>query len=197
MEEDLDEVARLEDKIWPEGTRAPLEKFESRLKIFPEGFLLAYSDGILIGASTSQIIEYDGQTPPKSWEEITDNGWIKSHKKSGNALYVVSVGAISRSGGGSALLQAQKKLARGLNLDYLVLGSRIPRYDEHCNENGEIDIQDYVALKRDDGELLDPELRFYTRNGLTLTNIVDNYMEDDKESRNYGAIMVDDLTKSD
>ena len=146
-------------------------------------------DGSLIGASTSQIINYDGSTIT-SWEEITDNGWIRNHNPNGNALYVVSIGSISRRGGGSALVQAQKNLAKELNLSFLVLGSRIPGYDSYCREHGEINIGEYVKLLRDDGEPLDPELRFYTRNGLSLQEIRSNYMEDDKESRNYGAIML-------
>ena len=188
---DLTEVERLEEEVWPEGTRAPLEKFKSRLQVFQKGFLLAYSEGKLIGASTSQIIDYDEQESIGSWEEITDNGWIRnSHIEEGNALYVVSLGAISRSGGGSALLQAQKSLATKLNLEYLVLGSRIPGYDHYCREYGEIPIEEYVRLQGSNGELLDPELRFYKRNGLSLSKIISNYMEDDRESRNHGAIMV-------
>ena len=53
-----------------------------------------------------------------------------------------------------------------------------------------ISIEDYVKLRRQDQELLDSELRFYTRNSLRLMKIMPNYMEDDKESRNFGAIMV-------
>src|SRR3989344_3067551 len=158
--ENLDEVLELENKIWPPGTRAPREKFESRLKIFAKGFILAYKDGSLIGASTSQIINYDRSTI-NSWENVTDNGWIRNHNPKGNALYVVSIGSISRIAG----------------------------YDAYCREQGEIPIEGYIKLLRGNGELLDPELRFYTRNGLSLQSIKPNYMEDDKESRNYGAIM--------
>ena len=116
-EKDLDDVITLENKVWPPGTRSPREKFESRLRIFPEGFFLAYKEGSLIGVSTSQIIKYDGSTID-SWEKITDFGWIRTHNPMGNALYVVSLGAISRSGGGSALINAQKKLATELGLDF-------------------------------------------------------------------------------
>ena len=106
-EKDLDDVITLENKVWPPGTRSPREKFESRLRIFPEGFFLAYKEGSLIGVSTSQIIKYDGSTID-SWEKITDFGWIRTHNPMGNALYVVSLGAISRSGGGSALIMHRK-----------------------------------------------------------------------------------------
>ena len=43
-EEDLEEIVELENKVWPPGTRSPREKFESRLKIFPQGFFLAYNE---------------------------------------------------------------------------------------------------------------------------------------------------------
>lgn len=187
---DLNKIIELENKIWPEGTRASREKFESRFKIFPKGFFVAFKDGQMVGVSTSEIINYDVQNPPTSWESITDNGFIeKTHIANGSALYVVSIGAISRSGAGSALLEAQKKLKQKLGLEFLVLGARIPGYDSYYETKGKIDIQDYVKLKREDGQLLDPELRFYTRNGLKLSKIVSDYMEDDKESRNFGAIV--------
>lgn len=187
----LEALVGLENKIWPEGTRASKEKFEKRLRVFPEGFFLAVKNNILIGASTSEIIQYDTLNPPTSWESITDNGYIeKTHNPEGNALYIVSIGAISRSGAGSALLSAQKELARKLNLRFLVLGARIPSYNKYCIDNGETKIEDYVKLRRKDNQLFDDELRFYTRNGLILHKIMPNYMEDDKESRNYGAIMM-------
>ena len=188
---DLNKITELENKIWPEGTRAPREKFVSRLQIFPRGFFVAFKNNEMIGVSTSEIIFYDLKNPPVSWESVTDNGWIKkSHDSNGNSLYVVSVGALSRSGAGSALLKAQKELSQKLNLPSLILGARIPGYDTYCKEHGDIDIQDYVKIRREDNELLDSELRFYTRNGLTLNKIISNYMEDDKESRNYGALMI-------
>ena len=66
---DLDEVVKLEEKIWPEGTRAPKDKFEVRLITFPEGFFIAYDDKKgTIGVSTSQIIQYDENEAPLSWE---------------------------------------------------------------------------------------------------------------------------------
>lgn len=187
----LDKVVELESKIWPEGTRAPREKFESRLRVFPNGFFVAFKDDEMIGVSTSEIITYDPANPPASWEAITDNGRIRNtHNPDGDALYVVSVGGISRSGAGSALIKAQIELSQRLKLRCLILGARIPGYDSYCKEHGNTKIEDYAMLTREDGQLLDPELRFYTRNGLRLLKIIPNYMEDDRESRNYGAIMI-------
>ena len=188
--EDLNNIVELEKTIWPEGTIADIKKFQSRLNIFQEGFFLAYKDNNLIGCSTSEIIPYNLGDSVDSWESITDNGLITNHNPNGNTLYIVSVGSISRSGGGSALINAQKGLTKRLELDYLLLGARIPGYDQYCIDNGDVPIEDYVKLKRSDGQLFDQELRFYIRNGLELYKVMPNYMENDSESRDYGAIMV-------
>lgn len=192
--EDLLSIVELESAIWPEGTRAPRKKFEKRLAVFPEGFFLAFNGDQLIGASTSQVIHYSQNETIESWEKVTDNGHIeRTHNPQGNALYVVSLGAISRSGGGSALLSRQKQLAQEKGLAYLVLGARIPGYDRYCKREGETPIEHYVELTRPDGQPYDDELRFYIRNGLKIEKIAPNYMEDDAESRNYGAIMTWDV----
>ena len=190
LPEDISDIVELENKIWPEGTRAPQEKFEKRLAVFSQGFLLALKGSELIGASTSEIISYFKGDSIKSWEHITDNGYIKeTHNPKGNALYIVSLGALSRSGGGSALLSRQKETARKLGLSILVLGARVPGYDNYCKKIREIHINEYILLKRADGSPYDDELRFYIRNGLKIDKIMPNYMEDDSESRNYGAVM--------
>lgn len=192
--EDLPFIIELENRIWPEGTRAPREKFEKRLTVFPEGFFLAFRNSRLIGASTSQMIHYSSEETIESWEKVTDNGFIeRTNNPRGNALYIVSLGALSRSGGGSALLARQKELAREKGLAYLILGARIPGYDAYCRKEGEVSIEDYAALKREDSQPYDDELRFYIRNGLKIEKIVSKYMEDDAESRNYGAIMTWDV----
>ncbi len=185
---ELIEVLRVEEEAWPPEIRAPSEKFQSRLKVFPEGFFAAYVDGKMAAVSTSQIIDYPN-TDLTSWEKITDNGLIRgSHSPQGNALYVVSLGVSSYYQGrglGSKLLEAQKELVKRLNLKFLVLGSRIPEFHKH-----NMKIEDYLKLTKENGETLDSEIRFYQRCGLEVAEIVPNYMEDDPESRNYGAVMV-------
>ncbi|MBI4036595.1 GNAT family N-acetyltransferase [Candidatus Daviesbacteria bacterium] len=191
----LEEVVKVEKEAWPEEIQAPLEKFQARAEVFPQGFLLiSLPDLGLVGVSTAEIINYDPLHPPISWEETTDNGWIRStHNPEGNALYLISVGASPRSAGrgvGTRLVQEQLDLARRLNLDYLVLGSRIPKYHEYHLRHPEMTIDQYLLLTRSGGEVLDPEIRFYTRCGLKVIRVVPDYMEDDPESENYGAVMV-------
>jgi len=112
---------------------------------------------------------------------------ITNHDSKGNCLYVVSLGVSPRfqnKGIGQILIKEQIKLAKELNLEYLVLGSRLPYFHKY---NG--DIKNYLNEKTNGGFSIDPLVRFYQKCGLRIGNIKANYMEDDWESRNYGLIM--------
>lgn len=187
----IKEVLEVEKSAWPPELRASKEKFVSRLEMFPDGFFVAQINGKIKGVTTSQVTHYPSST--KTWDEITDNGFIaKTHDPNKNALYVVSIGVAAdtqRVGLGGMLLEAQKNLAFHRNLKCLFLGARVPGYDKYCKEHGEISIEEYLRLKNKQNESIDPEVRFYERKGFGIVKIVANF-EPDKESRNYGVIMV-------
>jgi ribosomal protein S18 acetylase RimI-like enzyme len=191
---DLDGVMDVE-RSWPVEMQAPPEKFVSRLELFPEGFYVALLDGRIVGASTSEIMKYDLANPPKTWDDATDCGWIKkTHTPNGNALYVVSVGVHSQfrsQGIGTALVEAQKQLMGRKNLDFLVLGARCPGYEEYYPTNP-VPAEKYIMLKREDGQPIDPEVRFYSiRCGLEALKALPEYMGKggDPKSRDYGVVM--------
>lgn len=189
----LDEVMRVEREAWPEEWQATRDKFESRLAIFPDGFFVAFKGRRMVGVSTSEIVNYDPENLPKTWDEITDNGRIKeTHDKFGNALYVVSVGVSQEFQGkgiGKRLTEAQKRLAQKLGLRYLFLGARVPGYQSYHKEHPEVSVEDYVRLEEDPANKLDPELRFYESCGLKMLKTMPDYGPD-PESENYGVIMV-------
>ncbi len=189
---DLDEVMRVEREAWPPEIQAPREKFESRMKIFPQGFYVAFHNDKMVGVTTSEIIRYDGKNHPKTWMDVTDNGWIRmTHDAGGNALYVVSVGAsLQGKGVGSKLVEAQKELVKKLELDCLILGARCPDY--HNSDFDNVPADKYIRMAREDKQPVDKEIRFYTRCGLNAVTAMPDYMGkgEDRESRDYGVIMV-------
>ncbi|OGH15034.1 MAG: hypothetical protein A3H50_01125 [Candidatus Levybacteria bacterium RIFCSPLOWO2_02_FULL_37_10] len=191
----LEQVMKVERSAWPPELQASKSKFESRFNIFPQGFFVVRLDGKIKGVTTSQITAYD-ESSTHTWDEITDNGMIeKTHSPQGNALYVVSVGVgadTQRGGVGGKLVQLQLELAKKLGLKYLFLGARIPGYDAYCKENGNIPPKQYVDFKKqtDKGlEAVDPEIRFYERQGLHPAKIIPNF-EPDVQSRDYGVVML-------
>lgn len=193
---DLDGILNVEKEAWPEEIRAPKEKFKKRMELFPKGFFVAKTEEKIVGYIISEIIEYAPDKIISSWNKITDNGWMeKTHNPKGNSLYIVSIGVLPKCFGGgigTKLLRAEKELVKKLNLNYLVLGSRVPNYRKAYEKN-KISIKDYVYSKNDNGGYTDPLLRFCAKEGLKLLNdhhIVEGYMPGDKESMEYGVVMI-------
>lgn len=189
----LGEVMRVEREAWPVEWQATREKFEARLEVFPEGFFLAFANGQLAGVTTAEIVQFDPKKPPETWDEVTENGYIrKTHNRAGNALYVVSVGVAPEFQGqgiGRELMDAQKQLARNLNLKYLFLGARIPQFSQFHKSYPEVTVGQYVNSEENPGRKLDAEIRFYESCDLKVRKVVPNYGPD-PESENFGVIMV-------
>ncbi len=191
---DLNQILDLEKEVWPEEMRASKERFEERLKIFGKGFFIITIKNKIMGATTSQIIDYNPKNPPNSWDEITGKCHIsQTHNQNGNCLYIISLGVSPKIKGknlnlGSKLLNKQKQLGEELNLKYILLSARVPEYNKFCKEVSKVSIEAYSKLKRKDGLSIDRGIRFYERNGFKQVKICPNTMKD-KESRNYGIIM--------
>ena len=208
-EEDMDGIMRAEKDAWPNGLRANRDEFESRLRIFSQGFFIACikvdeDTENIVGISTSEIINYDTSMALCSWKEVTDNGYIEdTHDENGNALYIVSVGVSEKFRGmgiGTNIINAQKQLSIEKNLDYIVAGARIMRYKtwSEKEENKNKTVMDYVFTTNEKCMPIDPILRFFFKMGFRMPSekieksrkyIIPHYMEGDSESKEYGAIL--------
>lgn len=189
----LDEVMRVEREAWPAEWQATRDKFEARLEVFPEGFFLASINGKLVGVSTSEIVQFNPQQPPETWDEITDNGYIrKTHNSQGNALYVVSLGVskdFQGQGIGRQLMNEQKELTKKLKLKFLFLGARIPKFAQFHKAHPQVTAEEYVNKEESPGRKLDPEIRFYESCGLKIVKVMPAYGPD-PASEDFGIIMV-------
>lgn len=188
----LNQIEAVEKSAWPDELEAPRDKFQARIDVFSEGFIIAEVNSVVKGMSTAQLTNYD-PNGKLSWNELTDNGYIrKSHNPEGNALYVVSVAVASDTQGlglGSKLVDAQKELTTKLGKKYLFLGARVPGYDAYCKEHGDVTIEDYLKLRNEKDESVDPEIRFYMRRGLKPAKIIPHF-EPDPPSRDFGVVML-------
>lgn len=193
---DLDDILRVEEAAWPEEVRASREQFIERLETYPEGFLIADLYGEPSGVLTSQRINYRLGDEPAGWEETTRGGWIRAtHQGEGNALYVVSVGVAAERQGqgvGSRLIRAAQHHAAACDLQYVLLDSRLPGFGA-CRRDKGLTAEEYVFACNERDEPLDPELRFYRRQGfqiLSPSQIIRSCMARDHESANHGVRMV-------
>jgi len=195
--EDIPQILEVEKAAWGEERAAIFEMLKSRIKIFPEGTLVALVDKKIVGFISTEIVNYDLEKNASSWYEITDNGFIaKTHNTKGDTLYGVDLSihpSYQNMGIGRKLMENIGKLAIKYNLKQGVLGGRIPNYYKFANR---IRVEDYVNIgeqKRGNDIPPDPELRFYRKEywkiGLKVVKIIPNYFKD-PESLNYGVLLV-------
>jgi ribosomal protein S18 acetylase RimI-like enzyme len=163
------------------------EQLHNHVTMFPEGALCIEIDGEIAGSMTGLLVDFDSKHPEHTWEEITDNGYIRNHNPNGNTLYVVDIGvspSYRKLGLGKWLMFSMYEVVVHKGLERLLGGGRMPGY--HKKESELMPEQYLEAVVK--GELKDPVITFLLRCGRTPVQVVANYLEDE-ESHNYGTLM--------
>ena len=163
------------------------EQLYNHVTLFPEGALCIEVDSEIAGSMTGLLVNYDPNHPDHTWEEITDNGYIRNHNPNGNTLYVVDISvrpSYRKLGLGKWLMLSMYNVVVHKGLERLLGGGRMPGYHKKANE---MTAEQYLeAVVK--GELKDPVITFLLRCGRTPVTVVANYLEDE-ESCNYGTLM--------
>src|ERR1017187_890845 len=84
---DWEKLCELSKKCFPEIEPYEKEQFESQLAVFPEGQVGVEYQGKLVASSSCLILDFELYREGHSWEEISNNGYIKNHKPDGTTLY--------------------------------------------------------------------------------------------------------------
>jgi len=190
-EADLDALMEIEQKVWPSEMQCTKAHFLSRMRVFPEGCMVAEVDGQIAGISNVQIIDFDFEYPPRTWYEATDGGMITgTHDPNGNSLFGVNLTEnpdFANKGIAEALLEANRLLAYRKNLVRATVEARIPRYHKECHR---MSVEDYVFTLNSYGwPVHAKELWIYMKLGMRPMMIVPEYI-DDPASMGYAVIMV-------
>ena len=190
-EKDFPALIRIQQECFPPPFPSELwwnkEQLKNHVTLFPQGALCIEVNGEIAGSMTGLLVDFDPQHPEHSWEEITDNGYIRNHNSNGNTLYVVDIGvrpAFRKLGLGKWLMFSMYDVVVHLGLDRLLGGGRMPGYQKHANNMTPEQYIDTVVK----GELKDPVITFLLRCGRTPVKVVADYLEDE-ESCNFGMLM--------
>jgi predicted amidohydrolase/ribosomal protein S18 acetylase RimI-like enzyme len=185
--EDFDAVVALQRKCFPGMDPWTLEQFQSQLMTFTEGQICVERQGVLVASSSSLILDFALYQDWQSWDEISDNGYIRNHDPHGNTLYGIEMMVDPEARGlklARRLYDARKELCRELNLMRIVIGGRIPGYGKHADS---MPVRDYIE-RVTHKNLNDPVLTKQLSNGFVLKRIIPNYI-DDEESRGYATFL--------
>lgn len=186
--EDLDKIAALSVACFGPDISLKREHFASQLEIFPEGQICVEYEGEIVGNASSLIIDYRDYEGDHSYEEISDEGFIRNHNPNGVNLYGIEVGVHPDYRSmkiGQCLYDARRSICEKLNLKSIIIGGRIPFYHKYADQ---LSAQEY-ALNVINGELYDPVLTFQSKKGFILHEVVPNYLPDDHESLKYATTM--------
>ncbi len=175
----IEDVLQVEVDGWENPNfRAPIEKLISRLNTSPEGFFGAYLENNLTGILSSQVVHYEPGTTKKSWEAMTDNGYLKkSHDPKGNSRQLVSLTVSKKYQGyglGHACVRALQELAVEEKREYVVMGT--PLVVDGYEHKSIDEIMEYVNSRKPNGKLADDKLRFYESCNFMIDKVVPRFM---------------------
>jgi GNAT superfamily N-acetyltransferase len=170
------------------GAPWTLKQLESQLHAFPEGQLVAVSDGQVVGASSSLVVRWDEYSAQHTWREITGDGTFTTHDSDGRTLYGAgAVADVTRHGYGvaRALMQAERRLARRMNLRRIVTTARLAG----LAALGDSASPELYAMRVIWGDLDDPAMRFKLAQGFQYCGILHGHRPEDEESRGHAALL--------
>lgn len=188
---DFPELIKIQQECFPPPFPSELwwneEQLSNHVSLFPDGALTIEVDGELAGSMTSLLIDWHPSHPDHSWDEITDNGYIRNHNPNGNTLYIVDISIrpkYRKLGLGKWLMFSMYEVVVHQGMTRLLGGGRMPGYHKVADQIApEKYLEDVV-----NGRKKDPVVTFLLRCGRTPVKVVENYLEDE-ESCNYGALL--------
>ncbi len=186
--EDFNALLSLQKRCFGDMEGTTREQFESQLYQFQEGQMGVFYDDVLVGSSSSLILDLDEYTDTHNWDEIADEGYIRNHDAEGDTLYGIEVMVDPKYRDmkiGRRLYEARKDLAVRKNLKRILIGGRLPNYHRYQKE---MDIYKYVREVMDK-KVYDPVLTFQLKNEFVIKRIIKDYIRDDKESAGFATLM--------
>ncbi|MEK4026991.1 MULTISPECIES: bifunctional GNAT family N-acetyltransferase/carbon-nitrogen hydrolase family protein [Bacillaceae] len=186
--DDFHEIIELSKIAFPQMEPWEAQHLESHLKVFPEGQFCVEYGGRIIGSCSSLIVDFEEYDDDHSFDEITDDGFIRNHDPKGLNLYGIDVAVHPDFRGmkiGQRLYEARKQLCRERNLKSIIIGGRIPNYSKHAHR---LSAREYVdeVMKQN---LYDPVLTFQMMNGFVLKRVNSDYLSDDQASLKHATLM--------
>lgn len=180
---------RLEEcaAVSPFAQHASLAQLESRVRCFPEGQMVAVADGVIVGAASSLVVQWDNYGVAHTWKSITGDGYFSTHDARGRTLYGADVAVFAAWHGAAvarSLLQARRRLCRKLNLRRIIATARLAGY-RASRENMTPEL---YAMRVVWGDIADIAMRFQLSQGFQYCGILHGYQPADTESAGCAAL---------
>ena len=171
------------------GTFWTLETIEKLIAKFPEGQIVIKADGVVVGCALSIIVNYNRFSDSHTYKQITGNYTFNTHDpEKGDVLYGIEIFIHPDYRGlrlGRRLYDARKELCEQLNLRAIVFGGRIPEYHKYADKFSPKEYIQKVKQK----EIYDPVLSFQISNDFHVKKVLNNYMPEDAQSKEFATLL--------
>lgn len=187
--EDYDDIHQIMHLVYGEtfDTLWTREDVTFKIKRFPEGQICIEDKGKVVAAAFSLIVDYEAFDDNHTYKDILGKR-LNNHDPEGDYLYGIEVMVHPDYQGmrlGRRLYDARKELCESLNLKGILIGARIPGYDDHHQDMGP---REYIERVRNK-ELHDPVLSFQLSNDFHIKRLIRDYMPTDTESRGNAVLL--------
>ncbi len=172
----------VEDDPW---SRKDLGKL---LEIFPEGQICVTANDQVVGCALTLIVDYKKFGDKHTYNQIIGEGTFSTHDPKGNVLYGIELFVHPDYRGmrlARRLYDARKELCENLNLQSIIIGGRMSRYNEH---HLDLSPKEYIQKVKDSG-IHDPVLSFQFANDFHVRKLVKSYLPGDIGSKEYAALL--------
>jgi len=140
----------------------------------------------IMGVTHKQVMKSN------SWDQITDKGTARSSIPYSQEWFGIGLAATQNAKKADAVEKLMTEAAieaLRLGIRYVYLGSPIPGLRKWLKKNRDKGINEYVYAKKVDNLPLDPQLRYYYKEGFRkIVQIKQNYFPHEK-SLDYGVIL--------
>lgn len=158
------------------------------LEKFPEGQVCVEVDGKVVGIALSIIVDYKKFGDNHTYEQIIGNYTFNTHNPDGDVLYGIEIFIHPGYRGlrlGRRLYDARKEICESLNLKSIIVGGRLPEYNNYVDK---FTPKEYIRKVRY-REIYDPVLTFQLSNDFHVKKVLKGYIEGDKDSLEYAALL--------
>ncbi len=136
----------------------------------------------------SIIVDYKKFGDEHTYKQITGNYTFNTHTRKGDVLYGIEIFIHPDYRGlrlGRRLYDARKDLCENLNLRAVIFGGRLPNYHEYAEK---LSPKEYIQ-KVKNKEIYDQVLTFQLSNDFHVIRVLNNYMPDDGQSKEYATLL--------
>src|SRR3989339_2170251 len=182
--DDISGLVALDQRKWEENVSAGYDKWESRMRIFPEGVRVAADEGGVVGVAVVHIVRYPESGFP-TWSEITADGYITNHNPLGNKIYGVNfaVDSVRPKVAYNLLESVVDEVARPRGLPWRV-GYTAPFVSKYKERFGVDELNEEIVERL---ALEDPIVnRLFFRLGFKFLGVSRDYFVDDRLSDGWG-----------